>query len=51
MAEAKNAAALARARSLSSGATALGNGVKMLVARLDGVDAKAMQARFSCKHT
>lgn len=41
--EARNAAALAEARALKAKATTLENGAALLVARLDNVDAKAMQ--------
>ena len=43
--EARSAAAMAQAKGLASQAQTVKDGCKMLVARLDGVDPKAMQVR------
>lgn len=43
--EAQSHAAVAQARSLAGQAMTLANGSKLLVARLDAVEAKAMQVR------
>lgn len=46
VAELRSQAAVAQARSLASKAVALPNGPKMLVARLDNIEAKALQVRL-----
>ena len=44
MAELRSQAALSQARSLAGQAETLSSGAKLLVARLDGIDPKALQA-------